>query len=86
MSDPCKREACDIQRCLLSHNYNEEPCQPLIDDLYRCCFKFYKANGNGGKTPCCPMPDLLELKMEQRNLKPDVNIDSSSTTGGFKKR
>ncbi|CCE90030.1 Cmc4p TDEL_0A06980 [Torulaspora delbrueckii] len=68
MSDPCKPEACAIQNCLISSDYKESKCQDLVDQLYRCCDKFYKEDGKENKSPCCPKPDLLALKMKQRGL------------------
>lgn len=69
MTDPCKREACNIQNCLLTNSYDETRCQSLIDDLYRCCNKFYQSKDRMEKTPCCPQPELLQLKMKQRGLR-----------------
>lgn len=64
----CKAEACAIQNCLRSNNYNESRCDQVIDELYRCCAKFYKESDPKGMTPCCPKPDLLRIKMKQRDL------------------
>ncbi|CCD26638.1 Cmc4p NDAI_0I00690 [Naumovozyma dairenensis CBS 421] len=55
--------------CVLKNNYDESKCAKLIDELYQCCSKFYKENSNEARSPCCPLPDLLDLKMEQRGLK-----------------
>ncbi|CAI6628693.1 ALI_HP2_G0041450.mRNA.1.CDS.1 [Saccharomyces cerevisiae] len=70
MSNPCQKEACAIQDCLLSHQYDDAKCAKVIDQLYICCSKFYKDNGNDSRSPCCPLPSLLELKMKQRKLTP----------------
>ncbi|CAR26976.1 hypothetical protein ZYGR_0I02460 [Zygosaccharomyces rouxii] len=64
----CKPQACAIQNCLFSNNYNESRCDQAINDLYRCCEKFYKETNSKGVTPCCPKPDLLRTKMTQRGL------------------
>ncbi|CDR40130.1 CYFA0S04e04236g1_1 [Cyberlindnera fabianii] len=66
MSDPCKAEACAIQDCLKQWNYNESRCTKVIDQLYACCTKFYNDNGESARSPCCPTPSLLELKIKQR--------------------
>lgn len=38
--DPCKRYACDIQKCLQGNNYNEDACTVAIDRLTSCCERF----------------------------------------------
>ncbi|CAI4613985.1 CIH_collapsed_G0042880.mRNA.1.CDS.1 [Saccharomyces cerevisiae] len=70
MSYPCQKEACAIQDCLLSHQYDDAKCAKVIDQLYICCSKFYNDNGKDSRSPCCPLPSLLELKMKQRKLTP----------------
>lgn len=67
-SDPCKPEACAIQDCLSANGYNESKCTKIIDNLYLCCKKFYEKNGDEAKTLCCPKPNLLNLKLKQREL------------------
>ncbi|OBA14004.1 uncharacterized protein OGAPODRAFT_103731 [Ogataea polymorpha] len=64
--DPCKPQACAIQDCLKANNYNESRCTKLIDQLYECCTKFYEENGQDARSPCCPIPRLLALKVQQR--------------------
>ncbi|KAL3232291.1 Cx9C motif-containing protein 4, mitochondrial [Nakaseomyces bracarensis] len=68
LDNTCQKEACKIQDCLLKNNYNETRCAGLIDALYKCCNQFYNDHP-GEKSRCCPQPHLLELKMQQRNLK-----------------
>lgn len=55
-----------LKDCLKRTNYDESKCTKLIDQLYECCSKFYQENGEDSKTPCCPIPGLLKLKVEQR--------------------
>ncbi|CCC70005.1 hypothetical protein NCAS_0D04240 [Naumovozyma castellii] len=62
----------------MGNNYDESKCEKLIDSLYQCCFKFYKENGDDAKSPCCPKPNLLHLKMEQRGLN-QTDDDSNAT-------
>ncbi|KGQ01558.1 hypothetical protein PAAG_11682 [Paracoccidioides lutzii Pb01] len=57
---------CAIQGCLSKNSYKEEKCQNQIDALYQCCKAFYEARGENARTPSCPKPDLLKLKMKQR--------------------
>lgn len=66
MSDPCKKEACAIQNCLKRHGYDESKCSDLIDQLYACCQGFYLERGENARSPCCPIPSLLEFKIKQR--------------------
>ncbi|AWU78363.1 uncharacterized protein C5L36_0E04180 [Pichia kudriavzevii] len=65
-TDPCKPQACAIQACLKRHGYDESKCTVLIDSLYECCSNFYRENGQEARSPCCPVPRLLEFKVEQR--------------------
>lgn len=67
MTDPCKPEACAIQNCLQSNEYNESKCTKVIDELYLCCKNFYINNGDV-VTTCCPKFNLLQLKLKQREL------------------
>lgn len=66
-SSACQKEACAIQDCLQSNGYNEDRCSRLIDNLYKCCKKFYAENPEIGSR-CCPRPELLKLKLKQRGL------------------
>ncbi|GLA07507.1 Cx9C motif-containing protein 4, mitochondrial [Aspergillus niger] len=67
MTDNCQ---CAIQACLTKSSYQEEKCQSQINALYECCNAFYKARGEDAKTPSCPKPNLLRLKMKQRGMEP----------------
>ncbi|SCU91950.1 LADA_0F13212g1_1 [Lachancea dasiensis] len=66
MPDPCKPQACAIQACLNRTGYDESKCTQLIDQLYECCTKFYQEQGAEARSPCCPIPKLLNLKLQQR--------------------
>lgn len=37
---PCKAEACAIQECLSSNDYQEAKCLPAINALIQCCEQF----------------------------------------------
>ncbi|OJJ49720.1 hypothetical protein ASPZODRAFT_128232 [Penicilliopsis zonata CBS 506.65] len=63
---PCHSRACAIQACLTKNSYREDRCQAQIDALYACCNAFYQERGDDAKTPSCPKPSLLRLKMKQR--------------------
>lgn len=74
-NDPCKPQACAIQDCLKANNYNESKCTKVIDQLYECCTSFYKDQGQDSRSPCCPTPSLLELKIKQRKQEnKDANL------------
>ncbi|KAL2872013.1 uncharacterized protein BJX67DRAFT_96477 [Aspergillus lucknowensis] len=52
--------------CLTRNSYQEEKCQTQINALYECCNSFYKEQGEDARTPSCPKPNLLRLRMKQR--------------------
>lgn len=64
----CKPFACAIQDCLQKNGYNESKCTKVIDELYKCCKKFYEQNGPEAQSVCCPKFNLLQLKLKQRLL------------------
>ncbi|KFM81909.1 hypothetical protein X975_04104, partial [Stegodyphus mimosarum] len=37
MKDPCLKYACELQKCLKTHNYNEEMCSTVMKALLDCC-------------------------------------------------
>ncbi|KAI0846928.1 DUF1903-domain-containing protein [Daldinia vernicosa] len=63
---PCHPRACAIQDCLGKNDYDEAKCSRYIDALYECCDAFYKKHGDNATSPSCPKPNLLRLKMKQR--------------------
>ncbi|KAL1961948.1 hypothetical protein VTN77DRAFT_729 [Rasamsonia byssochlamydoides] len=65
---PCHPRACAIQDCLTKNSYKEEKCQAQVNALYECCNAFYKERGEDAKTPSCPKPSLLKLKLKQQGL------------------
>ena len=56
--------------CLTKTGYDESKCSQVIDQLYECCTKFYQESGPDARTPCCPVPNLLSLKLQQRDKAP----------------
>ncbi|KAL8592465.1 hypothetical protein ACOMHN_021407 [Nucella lapillus] len=38
--DPCQRQACDIQKCLQAHHYQESQCGEVIRAMLQCCAKY----------------------------------------------
>ncbi|KAL1955124.1 hypothetical protein VTO42DRAFT_8988 [Malbranchea cinnamomea] len=62
---PCHPRACAIQDCLTKNGYQEEKCRSEIIALYKCCQAFYQEKGDQAKTPSCPKPNLLGLKLRQ---------------------
>ncbi|POY70057.1 hypothetical protein BMF94_6944 [Rhodotorula taiwanensis] len=43
-------EACQIQNCLLSNNYQQDKCEAVIANLYKCCAQFYRRDGDDART------------------------------------
>ncbi|GAA5959966.1 hypothetical protein JCM8115_004477 [Rhodotorula mucilaginosa] len=65
---PCHPEACKIQNCLLSNNYQQDKCEDAIANLYKCCAQFYVKNGDDARTDGCPMPSVLRRKLKDMNI------------------
>ncbi|KAI1339562.1 DUF1903-domain-containing protein [Xylariaceae sp. FL0016] len=63
---PCHPRACAIQDCLGKNGFNQAKCEHLIDALYECCDAFYQKRGDQATTASCPKPNLLKLKLKQR--------------------
>lgn len=38
--DPCKKYACDIQKCLYENRFQEDKCVKWIEYLRECCVKW----------------------------------------------
>ncbi|CAB5198863.1 unnamed protein product [Rhizophagus irregularis] len=49
-TQPCLREACQIQTCLQNNNFQESRCQKVINELFNCCEELLKS---GGESPSC---------------------------------
>ena len=61
---PCQPHACAIQTCM-QKTYNQEKCNHLIEDLYRCCAKFYnQKNDQKAKTESCPILPVVRRKLK----------------------
>ncbi|KAG5975809.1 hypothetical protein E4U56_003143 [Claviceps arundinis] len=52
------------QDCLARNNYDDAKCQHVIMALYECCHAFYQRHGEDARTPSCPKPDVLRLKLQ----------------------
>lgn len=50
--DPCKKFACEWQYCLKKHDFREERCQNLIEQLRKCCIETF-ASTSGPISPTC---------------------------------
>ncbi|XP_044283130.1 cx9C motif-containing protein 4 [Varanus komodoensis] len=46
--DPCKKYACQIQKCLQANNYLESKCEAIFQEMRRCCARYPK----GRSTSC----------------------------------
>ncbi len=65
----CHTRACALQSCLQKNTYDAARCDKLVDDLYRCCARFYQANPDYKTQPdACPKPAETSRKMKQRGL------------------
>ncbi|XP_070807890.1 cx9C motif-containing protein 4 isoform X1 [Pituophis catenifer annectens] len=40
--DPCKKHACEIQKCLQANNYLESKCEAVFQEMRRCCAHYPK--------------------------------------------
>ncbi|XP_039187291.1 cx9C motif-containing protein 4 [Crotalus tigris] len=40
--DPCKKHACEIQKCLQANNYLESRCEAVFQEMRRCCAQYPK--------------------------------------------
>lgn len=71
-ASPCNPHACAIQSCMQKH-WNQEKCEHLIDDLYRCCARFYnmkqqrkgKSEGAKAKTESCPIRPVVARRLKK---------------------
>ncbi|KAK2966082.1 hypothetical protein RJ640_025578 [Escallonia rubra] len=53
--EPCKKEACDIQACLVKNNFLSHKCTRVIELLQKCCEQC-----NHESTHCASVSDLLK--------------------------
>ena len=51
--DPCQRQACAIQDCLKKHQFQEEKCQEVLQQMLECC----KTVEKGSSYICLGMKD-----------------------------
>lgn len=63
---PCNPHACAIQTCM-QKELNQEKCQHLIDDLYRCCARFYNQRGPRAEADSCPILPVVRRKLKALN-------------------
>lgn len=62
--NPCKPHACAIQTCIQRNQFQQEKCESLIRDLYRCCADYYKDHGPTELSVSCPKPEAVRAKRE----------------------
>ncbi|KRF97477.1 cx9C motif-containing protein 4 [Drosophila tropicalis] len=53
--DPCKVNACRIQKCLNENNYQEDKCVEVLEAMRQCCLKWHK------ESLCCSGIDLNKV-------------------------
>ena len=62
--DPCKKYACEIQKCLNSKDFQEGKCQEEIERLKECCRTW------GKESICCSgFPELWPSPASQERDK-----------------
>ncbi|ORY24595.1 hypothetical protein BCR39DRAFT_500027 [Naematelia encephala] len=67
----CQAEACAIQTCLSKNNYQQSKCDNLVESLYKCCDKMYRAADKEGKdvgdtgSTACPLRSVVTRKLKQ---------------------
>jgi hypothetical protein len=66
---PCKKQACEIQACLVAQNYQEQQCLAHIQALIDCCDEvaaLAAATGEGAGKPvhCAFSPRYRKLVAE----------------------
>lgn len=54
-TEPCKKQACDIQACLSKNNFNPQRCVDVILKLQKCCQMC-----NYDSTQCASLSGLLK--------------------------
>lgn len=63
---PCHPQACAIQTCLQrTGTFDQSKCEHLVDELYRCCARFYKGKGDKAESDSCPMPSVVERRIKR---------------------
>ncbi|XP_055309540.1 cx9C motif-containing protein 4 [Sitodiplosis mosellana] len=68
--DPCKKNACLIQKCLKENNYQESACVEVLELMRECC-RQYK-----GQSICCEGIDI-EPKRNTSKSTNTVNTKSN---------
>ncbi|GAC74169.1 hypothetical protein PANT_10d00047 [Moesziomyces antarcticus T-34] len=63
--NPCYPRACAIQSCLQKSGFDQARCEHLIDDLYRCCAKFYRQRGTDAEADSCPIPSVVDRRIRR---------------------
>ncbi|PWN89867.1 DUF1903-domain-containing protein [Acaromyces ingoldii] len=62
---PCHPHACAIQSCM-QKTWDQDKCQALIDDLHRCCARFY-IKKPGAATESCPLESVVRKRLKGMN-------------------
>ena len=66
--DPCKKESCDIQRCLNEHNFDDQRCLDTIEMMLKCCRVWRE------KSICCS-GFMLHIQQEEK----DASVGAQKT-------
>lgn len=74
---PCKQQACDIQSCLASSDYQEERCIHQIAALIDCCAA-QAAAGSDNPVHCAFSKHYIKLIERQQQQQPTGNSSSKA--------
>ena len=68
----CHPQACRIQSCLQKNTFQQDKCENLIDDLYRCCARFYRdgttTQSKGIQPDACPVSKTVDRRIATKGL------------------
>ncbi|PWO00249.1 hypothetical protein FA09DRAFT_281771, partial [Tilletiopsis washingtonensis] len=59
----CHAHACALQSCM-QKTLNQDKCQHLVTELYRCCARFYVAKGPRAEADGCPLLPVVRRKLK----------------------
>lgn len=62
-NSPCNPHACAIQSCM-QKTMDQGKCESYINDLYRCCARFYNQQGPKADTESCPILPVVRRKLK----------------------
>uniref|UniRef100_UPI00358F84B7 cx9C motif-containing protein 4 isoform X4 n=1 Tax=Myxine glutinosa TaxID=7769 RepID=UPI00358F84B7 len=90
--DPCKKQACAIQKCLQENNFQQDRCGRAINEMIRCCAKLSQpsicCSGFRRELPSpsadTPPPTAPDSSFEQAHDKETLNKPTTRRAEGHK--